>query len=394
MSGPPPPRPGGGLSLYADLLDPPGDSSASISRAPQVSQRALDAVKEQEAAAAAKKADAALRFNPIQNIRRPQQKTQKPKPTFPKAAPAAATGNNAPGGNTSTAGAGAAPAPVKSTLADWTNTEDDDWMYAGEKRPRGNKNKKKKKNNNASVETDWNEIYDPSRPTNVDEYLRSDERIREVREWKALLYRHRKPAERKRQSSWDSEEEEDDRPVGSMLTSRTPSPVEIYADRGVLVQTNSLLRLPTPSHHRLCHPHALHRHPYQTIPQATTHMLAGWPCHKAYLRRRRRRRLLLPWHPSQAMSSPQCQCPRRLLLHLQNRIPQPYLVLPSGIPNLRHHLSRPTRTPWTRTPRSHKPRTKTLRGQLVPVRKALLPVSCPNTDGRKARDWAQRGPVC
>ncbi|ETS81764.1 hypothetical protein PFICI_06766 [Pestalotiopsis fici W106-1] len=215
MSGPPPPKPGGGLSLYADLLDPPGDSTASISRGPQLSQQALDALKEQEdgaAAGAAKKADASLRFQPIPNIRRPQQKTQKPKAGFPKAAavvPGSGIGNPA-------AAATGAPAPplVKSTLADWTNTEEDDFMF-DDRRPR---NKKKKKKHNAPVETDWNEIYDPSRPTNVDEYLRSDERILEVREWKALLYRHRRPADRKRQSSWDSEEDEEQhRPMGNQF---------------------------------------------------------------------------------------------------------------------------------------------------------------------------------
>lgn len=220
MSGPPPPKPGGGgLSLYADLLDPPGDSSASISRGPQLSQQALDAVKEQEAAAAAKKQDAALRFQPIQNIRRPQQKTQKPKAAFPKAAAAPGAGSATASGNAAVTTTGApAPAPVKSSLADWTNTEEDDFMY-DDRRLRGN-NKKKKKKHNAPVETDWNEIYDPSRPTNVDEYLRSDERIMEVREWKALLYRHRRPADRKRQSSWDSDEDEEQhRPAGSMSKS-------------------------------------------------------------------------------------------------------------------------------------------------------------------------------
>jgi hypothetical protein len=37
-------------------------------------------------------------------------------------------------------------------------------------------------------ETDWDELYDPARPTNVEEYLRSEERVREVRDWKAVLY--------------------------------------------------------------------------------------------------------------------------------------------------------------------------------------------------------------
>jgi splicing factor 45 len=205
---------GGGLSLYADLLDPPTDTSASISRAPQVSQEALEAVKEQDSASVKKPVDPSLRFQPFQSIRRPQLKAQKPKATFPKAAaPPAGGAGAAPGGNGSTAALSAAPAPVKSTLADWAATEDDEWMYAGEKRPRGGK--KKKKNRNAPVETNWDEIYDPSRPTNVDEYLRSYEHIQEVREWKALLYKHRRPA--KRQASWDSDEDED-RPMTSMCS--------------------------------------------------------------------------------------------------------------------------------------------------------------------------------
>lgn len=272
MSGPPPAKAGGGLSLYADLLDPAGDSSASISRAPQVSQQALDAVKEQEAAATAKRTDAALRFQPIQNIRRPQQKIQKPKGTFPKAAAAAAT-NNAPGIGSAAAGGGSAPttAPMKSTLADWANTEDDEWMYAGDKRPRGN-NKKKKKKTGGPVETDWNEIYDPSRPTNVEEYLRSDERILEIREWKALLYKHRRPAERKRQSSWDSEEN-DDRPVGSMFIFNFLSTVGFvpYANKSLFPQINSLRRHPTLLRRRRPHPHKRSQHLYRTTKRATMH---------------------------------------------------------------------------------------------------------------------------
>lgn len=219
---PPPPRPagGGGLSLYADLLDPPADPSASISRAPVVSHEALSAIKDQGAAAAASKKPAvnpALHFQPI---RRPQQKTaQKPKVGFPKAPPpgaVAATTNSASG--TASTNAPPPPPPVKSSLADWAATEDDDWMYAGEeKRPRGGRKKKKKAKDAAPIETDWDEIYDPSRPTNVDEYLRSDERIREVQEWKALLYRHKRPA--KRQSSWSSSDEGggNDRPMASKL---------------------------------------------------------------------------------------------------------------------------------------------------------------------------------
>ena len=66
-------------------------------------------------------------------------------------------------------------------------------------------------------------MYDPSRPTNVDEYLRSDERIREIREWKALLYRHRGPPA-KRQASWDSDDDDGDgeRPMNNSMSGPPP----------------------------------------------------------------------------------------------------------------------------------------------------------------------------
>ncbi|KAI1466041.1 uncharacterized protein F4812DRAFT_435708 [Daldinia caldariorum] len=195
-------QPRTGLSLYANLLEPEGDSSTSISRAPVVSQEALEAVKEQEATK--KPIDPALRFQPHPQIRRPQQKTQKPKPAFPKV-PTVPNASNIPG---------VVAAPPKSTLADWAPTEEDEYMYGTvERRARGGRKKKKKKAEDVPVETDWDEIYDPSRPTNVDEYLRSDERIREVREWKDLLYKHKRRDDDdydndERRGSWDSEEED------------------------------------------------------------------------------------------------------------------------------------------------------------------------------------------
>lgn len=80
---------------------------------------------------------------------------------------------------------------------------------ATEKRQRGGRKAKKKKQqkqgDNQRQETDWDEIYDPSRPTNVEEYMRSDERIREVQEWKAVLYAHR----RRRRGSSESDEDSD-----------------------------------------------------------------------------------------------------------------------------------------------------------------------------------------
>ena len=191
MAAPPPP-PRGGLSLYENLLDPNDSSSTTISSAPiRYNQN-----EPTEAEVVAKKAvDPALRFQPI---RRPQIKQVKPKASFPKAAPKPPP--------TTTTIAPTASGQQKSTLADWAATEDDEWLYgAGEKRQRGGRKKKKKKQH-MQAETDWDELYDPSRPTNIEEYLRSDEKIDEVREWKALLHRHR----RKRDQSDISDDDDDD----------------------------------------------------------------------------------------------------------------------------------------------------------------------------------------
>ena len=154
---------------------------------------------------------AALRFQPI---RRPQPKqANKPKPVGSKIIhPTAATAATA--APTPTTAPSTATAPPKTTLAAWAAADDDDWRYGAadkaEKRQRGGRKKKKKKTDHTQLETDWDELYDPSKPTNVEEYLRSDERIAEVREWKDLLYRHR----RKKGSSVDSDDEGEKRPVG------------------------------------------------------------------------------------------------------------------------------------------------------------------------------------
>ncbi|KAL2757979.1 hypothetical protein ACRALDRAFT_2040290 [Sodiomyces alcalophilus JCM 7366] len=157
----------------------------------------------------------ALRFQPI---RRPQAKTTaKPKVGFPKTIPAAqvstqppTTTSAGPTANANPSTGPAAPAPPKTTtLADWAATEEEEWMYGtNEKRQRGGRRKKKKKiGQQQHLETDWEEIYDPSKPTNFEEYMRSDERIREIQDWKAVLYRHR----RQKSLSDDSDEEENTR---------------------------------------------------------------------------------------------------------------------------------------------------------------------------------------
>ncbi|KAI8282646.1 hypothetical protein K4K60_003326 [Colletotrichum sp. SAR11_57] len=239
MAAPPPPPPParGGLSLYANLLDPAADSSsATISSAPVRYNQDASSGDAKDETAAKKLIDPSLRFQPI---RRPQVKSSKPaKPTFPKQIPGATPSSTA----ATTAAAAAAPAPPpKTTLADWTaTTEDDDFRYGGppdRSHQRGGRRKKKKKNHDQHVETNWDDIYDPSKPTNVEEYLRSDERIREVQEWKRLLYRHRRG-----RSVSDDSDEEDARPATSddayarrlALSSSNPPPPPLPADEATI----------------------------------------------------------------------------------------------------------------------------------------------------------------
>ncbi|RDW57148.1 putative G-patch DNA repair protein (Drt111) [Aspergillus mulundensis] len=189
-----PAKPGGMLSLYANLLDPSADNSpGTISRAPVVFKQAEGEAQSEEAAAK-KQVNNALRFQPT---KRPQLATQKPKPkpTLPKATSVAPTA-----------------APVKSTLADWAATEEDDvnGFYTGPKRQRGGRKKRKKNREAQEFVQNWDDIYDPSRPNIYEEYRHSDEQISEVREWKDRLYAHRMA----RSPSRDSYSDEDyGRPV-------------------------------------------------------------------------------------------------------------------------------------------------------------------------------------
>jgi splicing factor 45 len=147
---------------------------------------------------------ATLRFQPT---KRPQL-AQKPKPKtqFPKAVPQEVGSSPA---SVSQLPQAAKPA-VKSTLADWTATGDDDdvnGFYAGEKRQRGGRKRRKNKHREEHVAVqDWDDIYDPARPNSYEEYKNSDEKIREIREWKDRLYAHRMA--RKSESEKDSDEDE------------------------------------------------------------------------------------------------------------------------------------------------------------------------------------------
>ncbi|KAM3484247.1 hypothetical protein MY8738_002366 [Beauveria namnaoensis] len=212
---PPPPR---GLSLYENLHDPNDPSpSATISSGPVLYSQTGTTSASATGPLLKKPIDPALRFQPT---RRPQPPKPKPKPAVSKSIPkppAVAPTEPPPPPPRPSSDADAinlsTVAPTsKSTLADWAATEDDEWLYGtGEKRQRGGrKAKKKRQAQQQQRQTDWDGVYDASRPTNVEEYLRSDEKIDEVREWKALLYGHRRV---RAQDSDGSSDEENERPV-------------------------------------------------------------------------------------------------------------------------------------------------------------------------------------
>jgi splicing factor 45 len=103
------------------------------------------------------------------------------------------------------------PASTKTTIADWTTTVEDDEnandFFGGEKRPRGGRKKRKKNRVAEEIVQNWDDIYDPSRPNNYEDYKNSDEKIREVREWKDRLYAHR--LRRRSPSTYSSDESRD-----------------------------------------------------------------------------------------------------------------------------------------------------------------------------------------
>ncbi|KAK1139051.1 hypothetical protein N8T08_001355 [Aspergillus melleus] len=192
-----PSKPGGMLSLYANLLDPSADSASpgTISRAPVVFKQAAEGEAPTDESTAKKQQQlnsASLRFQPT---KRPQLSAQKPKakPNLPKTSQPPAASN----------------APVKTSLADWAATEDDDvnGFYAGPKRQRGGRKKRKKNRDTQEMMQNWDDIYDPSRPNNYEGYKHSDEQISEVREWKDRLYAHRMARSPSRDSLSDDDYE-------------------------------------------------------------------------------------------------------------------------------------------------------------------------------------------
>ncbi|KAI9796899.1 MAG: hypothetical protein M1835_002740 [Candelina submexicana] len=204
------------VSLYANLLDPSSSSTSSpakasntpgtISRAPVVFKNPEEVSQQDEVSAQKQQISAAaLRFQPT---KRPQQRP-KPKPPHSKPTP--------PLTGASPSNLNLAPTPssqrtaAKSTLADWTAPADDEdvnGFYGGGKRQRGGRKKRKKTREELHVPQNWDDIYDPSRPNNYEEYKNSDEKLREVRDWKDRLYAHRM----KRTQSSEPDSDEGERP--------------------------------------------------------------------------------------------------------------------------------------------------------------------------------------
>ncbi|KAK5074239.1 hypothetical protein LTR64_006616 [Lithohypha guttulata] len=213
----PPPTSGSrtGLSLYANLLDPNNQAPGTISGAPVTYNKPADSPAEDEAAKKQNALAASLRFQPT---KRPQLAAQKAKAkaiasklaALPKPAESI---NDPPAADVKAERTGvlaAASTPLsaqKSTVADWTATVSDDEdinaYYASTRQRGGRKKRKKNKDSSQHIQHDWDDIYDPSRPNTYEEYKHSDEKIREVREWKDLLYRHR--MQRKKSSDHDSD---------------------------------------------------------------------------------------------------------------------------------------------------------------------------------------------
>ncbi|RPB18806.1 hypothetical protein L211DRAFT_689297 [Terfezia boudieri ATCC MYA-4762] len=158
---------------------------------------------------------AALRFQPT---KRPQvnQTKSKPKISMKPVGPAAVAANTITETATATATATATIEParpvVKTSLNDWAHTgnSDDDvnGFYASKEKERDRRRKKRRKNKEAEFEpVDWDDIYDPARPSNYEEYRDGDEKIREMDEWRDRLYGKKYGRDRARSDEGDSEDD-------------------------------------------------------------------------------------------------------------------------------------------------------------------------------------------
>ncbi|KAK2817684.1 hypothetical protein FQN49_007962, partial [Arthroderma sp. PD_2] len=138
---------------------------------------------------------ATLRFQPTKRPQLPAQRLKaKPGISKPPVAGSASPAVPVPDQGTANPSVATGRPAGKSTLADWAATADDDdvnGFYGGEKRQRGGRKKRKKNYEAEVVIQNWDDIYDPTRPNSYEAYKHSEEKIREVKEWKDRLYAHR-----------------------------------------------------------------------------------------------------------------------------------------------------------------------------------------------------------
>jgi hypothetical protein len=171
---------------------------------------------------------AALRFQPT--LKRPQHvlQNQKSKPkilvkSVAGAAAVADTGGGGGGGGAVAGGGGPAGPIIKTTLEDWTGDGDDDvnGFYASNRdnARRGGRKKRKKNKDTPPPPTNWDDIYDPSRPNSYEEYRDGDEKAREMEDWRDRVFWRRD----KRADSYGSDENDGPKPiVGSIYPLQAP----------------------------------------------------------------------------------------------------------------------------------------------------------------------------
>lgn len=100
------------------------------------------------------------------------------------------------------------PRPItKTTLEDWTATDDDVNNFHSSnasKRPPPKKRRKKTRDT-PPPPTNWDDVYDPSRPNSYEEYREGDEKVREMQDWRERVYGRREEDE----DDWERDSDED-----------------------------------------------------------------------------------------------------------------------------------------------------------------------------------------
>ncbi|KAI9728756.1 MAG: hypothetical protein M1828_002862 [Chrysothrix sp. TS-e1954] len=177
-----------GLSMYAALLDPSA-ASTTISKAPILFKEHDNAQSRQheDTATETKQHNAALRFQPA---RRPQASLAKVK-SRPVAAAQKIDGLSS---RLIAVDNGGLPSVAKSTLEDWAaafQAEDlpESTLHEGAvKRQRGGRKRRRREKEVTTIHPqDWDDIYDPLRPNRYEDYKQSEEKDRDIRDWRARL---------------------------------------------------------------------------------------------------------------------------------------------------------------------------------------------------------------